>query len=208
MEYAEEEGLLPSFFASLHEGALLIVDAEAMAVVVQCALEFIGRVTLQALSQVFESRFKPVEADRLEQVDAGSMHIVLCTVMLTAHHHKAHLRMPAVFAGQGRLGFVFESITGSESMVRHIVMWKLRDRADAALLKEQLEAMRGRIPGLLNIEAGIDFLASEQSADLVLVADLESREALDAYQAHPAHQVVVPLIRQAAVSRTVADYET
>jgi len=87
-------------------------------------------------------------------------------------------------------------------------MWKLRDKADAVMLKEQLEAMRGRIPGLLNIEAGIDYLASEQSADLVLVADVESREALDVYQAHPVHQAVVPLIRQAAIARTVVDYET
>lgn len=93
-------------------------------------------------------------------------------------------------------------------MVRHIVMWKLRDKADAPMLKARLEAMRGRIPGLLHIEVGIDFLASEQSADLVLVADLESRAALDAYQAHPVHQEVVPLIRQAAIARTVADYET
>ncbi len=93
-------------------------------------------------------------------------------------------------------------------MVRHIVMWKLRDKADARLLKERLEALNGRIPGLLRLEAGIDFLASEQSADLVLVADLESREALDAYQRHPEHQAVVPLVRDATVSRTVVDYET
>jgi len=92
-------------------------------------------------------------------------------------------------------------------MIRHIVMWKLHDKRDAAMLKEQLEAMRGRIPGLLRIEAGIDYLASEQSADLVLLADVESREALDAYQAHPVHQAVVPLIRQAASARTVVDYE-
>lgn len=92
-------------------------------------------------------------------------------------------------------------------MVRHIVMWKLHDKAEAAGLKQRLEALNGEIPGLLRLECGIDFLASEQSADLVLIADLENREALDAYQAHAAHQAVVPLIRSAAVSRTVADYE-
>lgn len=93
-------------------------------------------------------------------------------------------------------------------MVRHIVMWKLRDKEEAPVLKQRLEAMNGRIPGLMSVQAGIDFLASGQSADLVLVADLESREALDAYQSHPEHQAVVPLIRAAAVSRTVVDYET
>lgn len=92
-------------------------------------------------------------------------------------------------------------------MVRHIVMWKLRDKSDADVLKQSLEALNGKIPGLIRLEAGIDFLASEQSADLVLVADLENREALDAYQAHAAHQAVVPLIRSAALSRSVVDYE-
>jgi len=92
-------------------------------------------------------------------------------------------------------------------MVRHIVMWKLRDKADAVELKQRLEALNGAIPGLLRLEAGIDFLASEQSADLVLVADLESRAALDHYQRHPEHQAVVPLVRAAATSRCVVDYE-
>ena len=92
-------------------------------------------------------------------------------------------------------------------MIRHIVMWKLRDKADAVELKQRLEALNGAIPGLIRLEVGIDFLASEQSADLVLVADLESRAALDHYQQHPEHQSVVPLVRAAASSRSVVDYE-
>jgi len=86
-------------------------------------------------------------------------------------------------------------------------MWKLRDKADAQTLKARLEALNGAIPGLISLDVGIDFLASEQSADLVLLADLESRAALDHYQAHPEHQAVVPLIKAAALSRSVVDYE-
>ena len=92
-------------------------------------------------------------------------------------------------------------------MVRHIVMWTLRDRADAAKLKALLEALNGRIPGLIRLQVGVDFLHSPQSADLVLVADLESREALAAYQRHPEHQAVVPLVAAATTSRTVTDFE-
>ncbi len=86
-------------------------------------------------------------------------------------------------------------------------MWKLKDKADAAEIKARLEALQGKIPGLLNIEVGIDFLESEQSADLVLCTELESREALEAYQIHPEHQAVVPLVKSAAISRSVVDYE-
>jgi len=92
-------------------------------------------------------------------------------------------------------------------MIKHIVMWKLRDKADAAEIKMRLEALTGKIPGLVNIEVGIDFLESEQSADLVLYAELESREALEIYQKHPEHQAVVPIVKAAAIDRTVVDYE-
>ncbi len=92
-------------------------------------------------------------------------------------------------------------------MVRHIVMWNLRDRNDAPTLKTRLEALNGKIPGLIQVQVGIDFLHSRQSADLVLVADLESREALDIYQQHPEHQTVVPLVKVAAISRSVVDFE-
>ena len=92
-------------------------------------------------------------------------------------------------------------------MVKHIVMWKLRDKADAAEIKDRLEALDGKIPGLIKIEVGIDFLESEQSADVVLYSELEDRAALDAYQAHPEHVAVVPIVKAAAVARTVVDYE-
>lgn len=92
-------------------------------------------------------------------------------------------------------------------MVKHIVMWKLRDKAGAAAIKQRLEALAGKIPGLLNIEVGIDFAGSEQAADLVLYAELENRQALDIYQNHTEHLAVVPLVKAAAVSRTVVDYE-
>ena len=92
-------------------------------------------------------------------------------------------------------------------MVRHIVMWKLNNKADAVEIKRQLEALAGRIPGLLHVEVGVDFLASEQSADLVLIAEFDSRAALETYQAHPEHQAVVPLVKAAAIARVVVDYE-
>jgi len=92
-------------------------------------------------------------------------------------------------------------------MIKHIVMWKLRNKADAEIIKDNLEALDGKIPGLLKVEVGIDFSDSKQSADVVLYSKLESREALAAYQIHPEHQAVIPLLKAAAVSRVVVDYE-
>lgn len=100
-------------------------------------------------------------------------------------------------------------------MIRHIVAWRLKDSAlgngkaeNARLMKEKLEALRGRIPGLLRLEVGRDFSATDNSADVVLVTDFDSREALAAYQGHPAHQAVVAFVSQIVAERRLIDYET
>jgi len=98
-------------------------------------------------------------------------------------------------------------------VIRHVVMWKLRERdpetkrVQADELKARLEALNGRIPGLLHLEVGVDFVQSDTSYDVVLVSELENREALDLYQQHPEHQAVVPLVRELAASRVAVDYD-
>lgn len=100
------------------------------------------------------------------------------------------------------------------SMIKHLVFWKLkehalgRDRAENALLiKQELEALDGRIPGLLKIEVGIDFVRGETSSDVALYTELESREALAAYQAHPLHKAAGGAFRDAISERRSVDYE-
>ena len=98
-------------------------------------------------------------------------------------------------------------------MVKHIVFWKMKEMAapqrEQALrdIKAGFEALRGVIPGLLSIEVGVDFLKSAESADFALFCEFESRAALDAYQAHPAHQAMVPMVRDVKLERRVVDYE-
>jgi hypothetical protein len=98
-------------------------------------------------------------------------------------------------------------------MVKHIVFWKMKEmpaqQRDKALgeIKAGFEALQGVIPGLLRIEVGIDFLKSPESSDFSLYCEFESRAALDAYQAHPAHQAMVPLVRDVRIERRVVDYD-
>ncbi len=100
-------------------------------------------------------------------------------------------------------------------MIKHIVMFRLKDAAagndkttNARLVKQMLEALNGKIPGMLKLEVGIDFSASNQSADLVLYSEFESRAALANYQAHPEHQAVIPFIREAISERRLVDCES
>ncbi|MBN1758859.1 MAG: Dabb family protein [Chitinispirillaceae bacterium] len=99
-------------------------------------------------------------------------------------------------------------------MIKHIVMWKLKENAhgntaseNARLIKDKLEELPGRIPLLKRLEVGIDFSRSEYSADVVLYTAFETKEDLASYQAHPDHKAVVPFIVEACSERRVVDYE-
>jgi len=99
-------------------------------------------------------------------------------------------------------------------MIKHIVVWTLKDRENeetreetARAIKERIEAMRGRIPGLLRIEGGVDFARTPASCDVALYAELESREALAVYQAHPVHEEFKSFIGPRQSERRLIDYE-
>ncbi|MDP3082878.1 MAG: Dabb family protein [Rubrivivax sp.] len=97
--------------------------------------------------------------------------------------------------------------------VRHIVMWRL-DAADPPAqqaarqrVKQAFESLRGRIPGLLRLEIGIDHSAADHACDAVLVSDFESQAALDAYAVHPEHLRVRAELGSLRISRHQVDYE-
>ncbi len=97
-------------------------------------------------------------------------------------------------------------------MLKHIVMWQLKPEAEgrsmrenAQLLKDKLEVLSGKIPGLLKIEVGFDF--SSDAPDIVLYSELENREALEFYRTHPEHQAVIPFVKAVSATRQVVDYE-
>jgi len=99
-------------------------------------------------------------------------------------------------------------------MIKHIVLWRLKEGADghgkaeiARILKQRLEGLRGVVPGLLHLEVGIDFLQSESSSDLALYTEFASREALEAYQQHPAHREFVEFSHNLRTERRLVDYE-
>lgn len=98
-------------------------------------------------------------------------------------------------------------------MIRHIVMWKLKEteqpcekRTNALMIKEKLEALKGKIEGLVEIEVGID-INIEGNDDVVLNAVVTDKKALDFYQQHPLHQAVLPHVKAVVVSRHAVDYE-
>lgn len=95
-------------------------------------------------------------------------------------------------------------------MITHIVLFKLKDSSseniDAAV--QVLRNMEGKIDELRHLEVGTDVLHSERSYDISLLTKFDSMEALQAYQVHPVHKLVIEhmsSVREASVS---VDYES
>lgn len=98
-------------------------------------------------------------------------------------------------------------------MIKHIVMWKVRGDDTAtraqnlALLKAEFESLRGRIPGLLHLEVGVDESGIDYAFDVVLYTEFTSRNALAAYADHPEHLRVRRALGDLRIARHQVDYE-
>ena len=94
-------------------------------------------------------------------------------------------------------------------MIRHIVMFKIKDefKDEIPQLVENFKGMKGRIEGMLDLEAGQDVLHSERSYDLALVTVFDSMESFNAYQTHPVHMPVRKRMHEVRETSVACDFE-
>ena len=98
-------------------------------------------------------------------------------------------------------------------MVKHIILWQLKDEFDEvskaeikAGIKEGLENLQGKIPGLLEIKVQTACLATS-TAEVMLDSTFESEEALKGYSVHPEHvKVADEKVRPFTKARSCLDY--
>ena len=99
-------------------------------------------------------------------------------------------------------------------MIRHIVLWRLKGDTESERyarglqIKSLLEALNGKIPGLIYLEVGFDFSRTSESSDIVLYSEFATKEALERYQQHPEHLKVIPTVKESRIERRVVDFET
>ena len=97
-------------------------------------------------------------------------------------------------------------------MVKHVILWKLKDDVSdkAAVkrgIKEGLEGLKGKIPGLVDITVRSEGLASS-NADVMLDSTFVSEAALKGYAVHPEHVAVAnSKVRPFTQTRLCLDYE-
>ena len=99
-------------------------------------------------------------------------------------------------------------------MLRHIVMWKLKDFAEGAdraenaqKLKAKLETCRSIVKGQGHFEVGTAQPGFDCTYDVVLVSDFADKAALDAYQVHPKHEALKAFVGAVRETRECVDYE-
>lgn len=99
-------------------------------------------------------------------------------------------------------------------MVKHIILWTLKEMSQEekavvkAGIKEGLESLAGKIPGLLDIKVITDGRLESSTADLMLDSTFESFDVLKAYSKHPEHvKVADEKVRPFTASRSCLDYE-
>lgn len=99
-------------------------------------------------------------------------------------------------------------------MVKHIILWQLKDELSSeekaeisARIKEGLEGLVGKVPGLVSVHVQTQHLDSS-NADLMLDTTLESVKALKGYAVHPEHlKVANGVVRPNTKQRVCIDYE-
>lgn len=100
-------------------------------------------------------------------------------------------------------------------MIKHIVMWKIKESHEGAdkselmdRIKEELEGLKNVIPEIKTMEIGRNSNELPTSFDIALYSEFESQDDLDVYKEHPEHQKVAQFVRQVAMDAVVVDYET
>ncbi len=96
-------------------------------------------------------------------------------------------------------------------MVKHIILWKLRPEYNNSKIKNDvksnLEALKGIIPGLIEISVQTDCLESS-NADIMLYSEFESISDLNSYAVHPAHvKAADTFVRPFTETRMCMDFE-
>lgn len=99
-------------------------------------------------------------------------------------------------------------------MIKHIVMWQLKEHAEgadkatnAAKMKALLDACANIVPGMGSFEVALAQEGLEATYDVVLYSEFESVAALDAYQNHPQHVALKPFVGAVREARQCMDYE-
>ncbi len=103
-------------------------------------------------------------------------------------------------------------------MIRHVVMWKLKDEAEGASKQKNAEKMKLILEGLKinideikNVEVGINITDDDEEAgtawDVVLISDFETELDYTMYTRNDHHKKALKFINSVIEERRFVDYK-
>jgi quinol monooxygenase YgiN len=92
-------------------------------------------------------------------------------------------------------------------MIRHVVMWKLLDAANAQHFKALLDTCAGLVPGMLEFEVNTKAPGLDANMDVMLNSLFADAAALDAYQTHAHHKAISAQLGPLRETRSLLDHE-
>lgn len=98
-------------------------------------------------------------------------------------------------------------------MIKHVILWTLKKEYSIeekekikSAIKDNLEGLAGKIPGLIDIKVNINKLPSS-NADLMLDSSFADEASLKAYATHPEHVFIADTyVRPYTETRSCLDY--
>lgn len=99
-------------------------------------------------------------------------------------------------------------------MIRHIVMFKLKDFANEAdklaasqEVIKRIDELPSKIDLIRRYKAGTDVRKLPWSFDIVLEMDFDKMADLEAYTVHPSHQEFVAFNKDYSIDKVCIDFE-
>lgn len=103
-------------------------------------------------------------------------------------------------------------------MIRHVVMWKLKDEAEGASksknaekMKLILEGLKTNIEEIKNVEVGINITEEDdepgEAFDVVLISDFETELDYTMYTRNAHHKKAITFINSVIEERYFVDYK-
>ena len=98
-------------------------------------------------------------------------------------------------------------------MIKHVVMWKLKQQAEGKgksenieLVQKSLLSLKPVINQINSIEVGANINPTGAAFDLVLISTHNDEKALSGYINHPAHKEVAVFVGKVVAERKVVDF--
>ena len=93
-------------------------------------------------------------------------------------------------------------------MIKHIVLFKFEDpKVNVTIVRDSLYALVDKIPEIVSMQIGEDFMHSPRSFDMALLVDCKTKEDLAVYDKHPDHNAARVYIHAHCLESKTVDFE-